>query len=88
MCCAIAFPKISCLYLPKFALARSMYSLGISGISLNALKLLMTKCLFSLCEQVFSCCCCLGASLVLHQHPAAEKIIFTCADTDHNQSPP
>lgn len=30
---AIAFPKISCLYLSKFVLAGSIYSLESSGIS-------------------------------------------------------
>lgn len=87
MFCAIAFPNISWLYLSEFTLARSMYSLGNSDISLNILRLLMTKYLFSLCECsffMFPFVGKFGFTSVL----AVEDTVFTYADTDHNQSPP
>lgn len=88
MFCAIAFPKISWLYLSEFTLARSMYSLGNSDMSLNILRLLMTKYLFSLCEHSFFMFPLFGGKFGFTSVLAVKDTVFTYADTDHNQSPP
>lgn len=88
MFCAIVFPKISCLYLSKFTLARSMYSLGSSDIFLNILRLLMSVC-FLCVNAHFSSLSYLEASLVLHQYWQPKMLclpVQTLITTSHHHN--